>query len=370
MLAPSLLDVEEDIAETANTLRRIGAFSESCLSAQLGQILPAPSWLDEARANLADCRAIATGWLNARPDIISPVVVCFTTYAAGFAAVVDATRASPDKIDADTWAALLIDLRDRARANSDAVALVRDKTDVLHKEFAAAHQELRDAMAKAREAEEDEHADIAKIAGKLADLFERLKQLDAGSSAAAMAAGETVIKTVAKLTYTAFTAVGAAIPYLDIAVMLFSTGHSLYTTVVEDEEIERLLREVAGLMVRLNEDVQALAVTHALIAMLDSMNEAYVGAAQQLPRLNSYWDAEAQKIDIVLQALRSEKVTPDDMTEIRSLPTALKAWQQLASVAGAMALEPADEGRPVTLTLTPAPTTRKATARIQGGTRG
>jgi hypothetical protein len=362
MLAPNLLDLETDIADTANVLRRIGAFAQSCLSAQVGQIVPPPVWLDDVLGKLSDCRAIATGWLNAQIEIVPPLIICFKNYAASLSALIETTRSTT--MDPDTWNALLIDLRDRAAANSDTMRSVASRMKELNVDFAVAHRELREAMQKASEAHEAEHGDIERIAGKLGALFARLKDLDAGSSAEAMSAGRSILGTSVNLTYIVFTEAGAAIPYVGIAIMLFSVGHSLFVAISEDAEITQILNDIEGLMIELDDDVRALAVTHALIAMLDSMNEAYIGAAQQLPRLNEYWDSQKGKIDIVLEGLKSN-ANPDYMTELRSLPTALAVWDQAAKVASAMALQTSDEGKPVELKITASP--RRKTSQIKQG---
>jgi hypothetical protein len=80
------------------------------------------------------------------------------------------------------------------------------------------------------------------------------------------------------------------------------------------------------------------------------MNDAYLAAAQAPPRINSYWDAEVDKIRIALQALGSG-IPPSSMTELASLPTAATVWLQMSKVAQAMAMPDQREDRVVQLTI-------------------
>lgn len=346
MLAPSLLDVVQDIADTNNVFFAISGFAESCLTASVGRLDPAPDWLKDVDDILARCRTVATNWLNDRPNIISPLVASFATYAS--LADAAASTLGVAKADGDTWQTAIKAMIEAAQANSDTAKTVRDLVAKNHAEFSAAHEELRVALQEATDAQEQEHQDITRIAGKLQSLFDRLEELGVGSSAAALSSGKAMVKTTAKVTYTVLVTETSEVPWLDVATTLYTTGNSLYDMIAGDAKIAQLLSEVASLMVALAKDVRALAVTHALLSLLNKMNEAYIGASQQIPRLNEYWDAEAGKMQVIVQALRND-LSPNLMLELKSLPTAATVWRQLATAAAAMTAPASADARVVPL---------------------
>jgi hypothetical protein len=331
MLAPSLLDIANDIAGAMNVIRAIDAFAESCLSAGLAQQEPPLTWITGVQSTLRDGRAVAQEWLNARPAIVPQLSRAFLNYGSLISAARSTVGATASGAD---WAKVLEALQNAARVNSERTRTVKEMVATQHTHFREVHQRLLDALGEVEQAEEEEIADIQKATSKIDELYARLTGLGAPVSSQAMAAGQSVVKTTAEITYKVLVA-GEEVSALSVVATLYSIGDSVYTTVVTDSEIMSLLHQIARLMVRLSADARALAMMHTLRAMLERMNNAYAEAAQQLPRLNSYWDAEADKIGIIQQALRNG-VAPADMTELAALPTAITVWQQISKMAKAM----------------------------------
>jgi hypothetical protein len=343
MLAPSLLSAEEDLARTANDIRSIGGFAESCLSANLAQFDPPLPWVDEVRDLLADCRGCAQRWLDARQMIIPQLSTMFIDYASVVsAAAANVSRAAP----ASDWTKLLTSMRDAARSNSEKATGIQQIFAASHDNFKDAHQRIKLAVQKAEEAKDAERDEIEQISVKLQALYDRLAGLGAGATGQSMAGGEAIVKTTVKLTYQVMIKADTAVPVLDIVTTVFNISSSVYAVVHDNADIRSLLRQVSDLLAKLAADVRTLAMTRALLIMLDGMNDAYVAAAQIPPRINSYWDAEVDKIGIALQALRSD-VSPASMTELAGLPTAATVWLQIAKVAKAMAIPDQQEARVV-----------------------
>src|SRR6476659_2746222 len=119
LLAPNLLDAQDDLAAAADILRRVGAFVDSCQSATLGRLDPQPLWLDDVTAALARCRDVATDWYNKQQAIIAPIATGYINYVSTMASVAATMRPLPP--DAEAWMPLLDELQATLRANADAV---------------------------------------------------------------------------------------------------------------------------------------------------------------------------------------------------------------------------------------------------------
>jgi hypothetical protein len=347
MLAPNLLNAEEDLAETANVIRDIGGFAQSCMSASLAQQEPPLDWVTDVRLRLADCSASAQRWLKAREQIIPPLSSMFIDYASLVSAAAEAvSRAAP----ASDWIALLTAMRDAARANSKKATAVQDVFASSHEDFTTAYQEIKLSLQKAQDAETAEREDILEISLKLQKLYDSLAALGVDASGQSMAGGQAVVQTFVTISYQVMIDADTAIPVFNIVTTLFSVSTSVYEAVKDNANIRDLLGQVSVLMAKLSADVRALAATQALVITLDRMNDAYLAATQNPPRINSYWDAEVAKIGIALQALRDD-IPPGSMTELASLPTAATVWLQMSKIAQAMAMPDQHEDRVVQLTI-------------------
>lgn len=347
MLAPNLLNAQEDLAETANVIRDIGGFAQSCMSASLAQQEPPLDWVTDVRLRLADCSASAQRWLKAREQIIPPLSSMFIDYASLVSAAAEAvSRAAP----ASDWIALLTAMRDAARAHSQKATAVQNVFASSHDDFKTAYQEIKLSLQKAQDAETAERDDILEISLKLQKLYDSLAALGVDASGQSMAGGQAVVQTFVTISYQVMIDADTAIPVFNIVTTLFSVSTSVYEAVKDNADIRDLLGQVSVLMAKLSADVRVLAATQALVITLDRMNDAYLAAAQAPPRINSYWDAEVDKIRIALQALR-DGISPGSMTELASLPTAATVWLQMSKIAQAMAMPDQREDRVVQLTI-------------------
>jgi hypothetical protein len=111
---------------------------------------------------------------------------------------------------------------------------------------------------------------------KLQALYGRLAGLGAGATGQSMAGGEAIVKTTVKITYQVMITADTAVPVLDIVTTVFNISSSVYAVVNDNADMKNLLRQVSDLMAKLSADVRALAITRALLIMLDRMNDAYV----------------------------------------------------------------------------------------------
>jgi hypothetical protein len=205
-------------------------------------------------------------------------------------------------------------------------------------------------MKRAQEGLAEEQADILLVTTALQALTDRLATYGVASTAAAMSAGQPVVQTVVSITYTAMVAGGDAVPGVSIVTTLLSIGTSVYDMVSADGEISGLLGQISALMSKLDEDARALAMTMGLVQELNRMNDAYTLAAQTMPRINGYWDAEADKIGVVLGALLAG-TKPEDLASIVSLSIASLVWADLAKVAMGMVTPAIQDDRQVQLTV-------------------
>lgn len=333
MLAPAQSDVEDDLVEISNVIRDIGRFAQSCLSASVAQQSPALLWITDAQAILAACRGAAQQWLAAKPDCIPLLINMFASYSSLMSAGV--TTLTPDR-SADDWTKFLVALKEAAKgnaksANAAMLVIAGQQTD-----FLKAHDDLQQAVQEAQAAAEAENVDIQAVGVQIQGLMDRVNSLSDGATAEILGAGESMGQTAVSITYDAITAVGEVeVPYFAMVAIVYTSGSSIYQLVENDSQIGNFLDQIATLMVQLDHDIRILAMTKALLATLARMNDAYLFAAQVAPRLNAYWNAEVDKIDIVVEAI-ANGVAPAHMTELASMTKAEAVWTRLAQVAAGL----------------------------------
>ena len=160
MLAPLLLDIEDDLAATANVLRAIDGFAESVLSASLAQQAPPILWIPEVQGALNDIRAVAQQWLQVRPTVVQPLCNPFLNYTASVSALQNTLRSGAT---ADDWMAALSALQKAARENSEQVRGVQENVATQHARFTEAHTKLQRALDDAQQGVEDALVDIQKV---------------------------------------------------------------------------------------------------------------------------------------------------------------------------------------------------------------
>jgi len=343
-----LLDSETDLANTWNVLLDVGGFCQSCLRADVSQVDPPVSWVPEAQQILSDCRAVAQDWLTARETIIPTIAGTFMDYCSLVSSTVAGLGSSQDPV---AWTEGLGQMREATSAASAAVKQANAAMTDQQARFQLAYRRLDNALALARMTVSSEEADIDAVQVKLQALVDRLQSLGATFSSSDMSAGQSVVQTVATIVYEAAVEGEAAIPVLSVVAVLYSVSSSVYTVVSTDAEIAELLEEVSAAMKQLSGDARILAMARGLIASLGDVVKAYAEALQLMPRLNTYWDAETAKLDILTEALRHGTVA--GLTEIEGLPVALTIWQQLAKVAGGMVLplQTSDKDVPLAISL-------------------
>lgn len=340
MLAPIRDDVISDLADTHNYLLRAGGYASTCLTAMVGQMPDPPQWLTDVNEVLSQCRSDAHAWLQDRPALLVGIIDGFSNYSS----LIDAVAATSTGATGEQWTQLITALRDQAKANSVATRAAATGIGAHADAFAASHAKLVKVLDEARAAQDADEADIVRVSADLAALHDRLADLDSGTSGAAMAGGEAVIKTVAQITYAVLVAGEMAVPYLGLAVMLFSVGESLYTTIEGDSQLSSILAQIEADANQLDADVRLLALIHSLLEVLDNINNAYVAAAERAPRLNEYWDSASDDLDLALDGIAAG-AAPADMLSLRTLPQAAAVWRDLAATAGTMMNPPVDEPR-------------------------
>ena len=86
-------------------------------------------------------------------------------------------------------------------------------------------------------------------------------------------------------------------------------------------------------------DVQALALTHTLLDVLERLENQYQLAEKSVPKINQMWTNEAAKIQIVMDALKSGS-RPQELLELQTLTIAESVWKTLSETGKSMLVTP------------------------------
>jgi hypothetical protein len=329
MLCPHLLDAQNDIVAVANLSRRITAFTRSLGSVDVGKLSPQPSWLDSVTAEIGRAQEAADQWRTAKPEIIAPAVGAYMDYRSRFEGI---ARTIPLSSDRATWTAALGRLKKQLTANATTVLQAQAKMAEVRDALTGIHAELQAALQRAEDAHEKEHEALTDLKGKTVALTSRLTQLTDEVTSPDIEAGKTLFDTVAKVSLPVFTQTGEAIPFLSIVFSVISVGKSMYTLIQTDQEIRETLDQLREAMGKQAQEIQALALTHGLADLLQSLDESNHQALEKFPELARMWTNEADKVGGVIDALATGS-DPQLNTSLVAMDPAVATWNTLADLA-------------------------------------
>jgi hypothetical protein len=354
VLCPSLIDAEDDLVSAGGVVRRISAFASALNGAQIGDLTPRPLWLDEVSATLARGRKTASVWIEEAPTILPPLTVAFVEQRSTIAAIVEQLDQLLD--DPAAWPPLLDELERELRADAQQLVGIQERMKGVSTSMNGVYVDMQSALGIAWDGHENAQVMLADTREAIGELYGRLEAYDHQATADDLSAGRSMVSTVVTMAWPLIMS-GAAAGFLTIGFDILSVGASVATAISDDSQIIDCLGKLYGLLVQEDAEVQAVAVSAALLVLLEQLMQRYVAASQQLPRLSSLWSDEAAKIGIVQEALRAGSA-PRDLTELRSLPAALATWTELAKIATNLVTAAARLGPPVELTpQPPAPST-------------
>jgi predicted nuclease with TOPRIM domain len=347
MLAPNQIDSEEDVAAAASGLAHVTAFARSCQSIAIGKLSPQPGWLDEITATLQRTQQTAMDWFDQQPDIVPAMREAFGQYQSLFSAVT--TDVNPKTTDATTWEQMLRGMHDQLIASAANIDTTQQKMKNVYDAFAEVHTDIRDAIQQAWAQHEEAHDALTRIAGQIGALYEQLGALSQEASASEYESGKKVVDTVAEIVMPIFKEVEEDISFVSIGFSLLSIGQSLFSTISANEEINKTLSELHDLLNEQSEEIQALAATNALLALLDAMDQSYLElVSNRVPKLSEMLRAEASKITTAMSGLVSG-ANPATDADLLSLNIAQVVWNQLADLAQKIGSGADEDGGTITL---------------------
>jgi hypothetical protein len=337
----------------ANQWARLSAYVGSVQSAQFQALDPEPPWLAQARAALGASVAAGAQWLEQAPAATDAIVQPFLDYRATFRAFHEQaptiTRAATDRLIDD-----LGGLATALDGAAEQVAAGQRILDQLIGTWGAAHQQMVAAVAVAQEAHEQEHEALAETVATIAELLERLAGLGEDMRSADLAIGRTFTETEVDLMVAIF-AGEAEIPFVGLGLAVLSVLIDMGEEIANSEEIDDALAKLYHALVEQSVELQAVSALHAVLAVLERLNEQYTLAAQPGRDLQQLWQRERDKVQRVGEGLQAG-ADPALMPDLTSLAAAADAWDNLAATAQRVLELQTVRGATVRLTPRPAAT--------------
>ena len=288
------------------------------------------AWTPSLRTRLALLARDAETWLDDKPAVASLPFSGFCSYRNAFSAASGALRG-------DASQEAKVQALDRLRsAAQDNLADARKASDRFDRWVSRALTHLSDMD----ESIKDAWSGLGSAEKRVVELSERIVAVQGalagltGVVAPDQLSSQTVsdlskiLCNAASLVYSVAFA-GLPVPYLSVAVTFFTLGKLFYTIFSTEETIHQQLRELESCRLELDEAQLALAQTKAVLASLYDLKLLLSGQRSSLTEVETFWQAEIRNITTVRDKFAlAPCISPDD-PELRQLPVAQAAWDEL-----------------------------------------
>lgn len=288
------------------------------------------TWIASLRTRLGLLAQDAETWLDDKPAVASLPF-------SGFGGYRNAFFAAAGVLQGDSSKETKVEALDRLRAAAQGNLTDAGKARFLFERWISQAVTHLGAM---DESIQDAWSDLGSAEKKVVTLSEKIVAVQDGLNAlqGVVAPDQFSSQTIsdltkiltnsASLTYSVAFA-GLPMPYMTVATTFFTLGKLFYTIFSTDKKIHKQLQELEGYRLELNEAQLALAQTKAALSSLYDLKLLLSGQQSSLAEVETFWREEVRNITTVRDkfALASE-ISPDD-PELRQLPVAQAAWDEL-----------------------------------------
>lgn len=325
------------VDETKDLLKQLVVSHTSLTSAALGAATtfiapqdPAPDWLGKLQAALAPMQAAAKTWYTETgPQAIEVLPQALVTYNTRFQAAMQ-SAANGDQ------AATLQDFEWLKRIAGDPLTTAQTLTSHVTSfatEFTTQRSAIEAAIAGAKSSIQTDRDDILRLQDLISTLYAKISdQYDDLDSTwhDQVVNGASISWTLLEFGYTAAVAGTAEIPFLDIAVALYSITSAAIETALKERDIVDELEQIRDLKVQLSIDEQRIAALQVILDSLERLDFAIVGA-RDAPSFAPIWEDVSTDLGDAIDELSRPGF---DMTTLHTqMQRAASAWQQASDMA-------------------------------------
>ena len=349
MLSPDVADTLGKLTDAYSGILWIDNFAMSCQSIQIVPIPDEPAWLPLVSAEFKQLDTAADAWQQDRGDVWAPVLLAFENYFAIFSGV--AKLLDPAKTDdADFWITTLSGtLLPEVNRSLAATRAADQELDTRMAAFSAVLPAMDKSIEAGWTALSSEEQKMLELTEKLGALGQTVLSLGSKLTSDVIATDKGVAQSAVTMLYTAGAAgAEAAVPVVGLVVAVVTIGKSFYDMVEDDQQLIDTMNQINTIKADLSVQALGLALTKSTLQTLYKVEEQYLALRDALPGLVDLWTNQQSKIQDAIDALQAG-AQPNQYLDLKTLRTALVAWQQIDDFVGQISKIDTTVGEPVTI---------------------
>ncbi|HEX8071129.1 MAG TPA: hypothetical protein VF546_14330 [Pyrinomonadaceae bacterium] len=350
MLSPNVMHVSDQLAAAQATINKVDAFAYASINTSIGKLSPDPDWLEQVRNQLKLLSLAGQQWQLEKPNLWAPILTQFSSYASLFSSFADNRKELGD--DKDIWLQALDQLKGNLNTGANASRAAEDAFKLRINDLENVRKVMSSSIDKAWAklgAEEEQMVALATLVTSLQDRVNRLQE-DLGSTG--ISGGQNYISSSLSITYTLVSKAGVEVPYLSIVSLIYSTGKLAYDVIVADAQIKETIDKVVEARNQLSHAAQAVAMTKAVIQLIDNFDKSLLAVQKQLPALSEMWRTEKGKVADAMSALNAG-AKPSQTMALTSMKAAAATWNRLGDFVGKLS-RAAQQGEHIPITVSQA----------------
>ena len=293
---------------------------------------PTPSWFSTLNHSLEGIQPIAGDWLVTKgPQVIATLPQQFISYSSHFRAFAENARtADLSRLQHDVrW------LQSHVRRMPDQATQQQQSVSTFASDFSSQKQGLDIGIAGAEQALQSERQQVRELKAQISSLYQKIstQTADANNEMTGVVTSGGAM-AFALLSYgfdVAVLAGASAFPFVGVGVALAGLTFDAVMHAIHEREVVDDLRRIGVLKVELTQDAQEIAALQGITSSLESTDSALLEIRTSLG-FRPIWEEVESQLETLAQQLQQPGVDYRNLEQISTLPSAVAAWEAIATM--------------------------------------
>lgn len=326
MLSPNVINVGDSLAATYTNMVKLKSYTYCCNNISIATLSPDPDWLHTVRDRINILSNNCVPFIQNQSYIKAKIISAFIDYTTLFDGFQQISKAIATK---DEWIEALNQLKDGLITSKTATYNASVEYNNYSTTIKSTQVLLKESIDSGWLELNNEEIVMVELAAKLQQLQDKLSSFEDDFSGAQLSSGKEYIQTSVVMTYDILTAgAEASIPFLGIASLAFTVGNFFYDMYKNDAEVTQILNDIAVLKGKATANAQAAAATKMLLQVCYNLELEFLGINTNIDLLTQMWDAEIDKINIVIDAIETGS-NPQHNIQLQTMSAAMATWETL-----------------------------------------
>lgn len=299
-LSPEIETIRALIFASFHQMLKLDNFSLTGESIVLGHLPSDPPWLPPVRQELEVLCKKGGNWFKDKPEIWSEIAETFEEYSAAFSSVYEQSPTTRCE-----WKDALEFAHGEANKALSRTQHASNLLDTHLNELASLKDPIAKSILQGWIALDHEEAAMTEIAEQMGKLENAIGDLQEKIDETTMDGGKDVTENEVEQIYSIIEEGKVSISYLSLAGSFYSIGDSFYNLITTSQETSSLAAKLEKLQKNASEEAQAAAGTKAVLRLLYKLLQGIGELANLVPQLCRMWQAEIEKLEIALAAIKS-----------------------------------------------------------------